>query len=159
MQKKTVYDVDYFINKFEKIPEDNWIAGAFRRLLSDGSYGHCAAGHCGVISECYLDTDENHAEGKVLYKMFVESLDVLVPHINDGKDKRYQQPTPKQRILAAIYDIKKMQNQGEGDERSVVRDDQAESPTLTPRKNITTELSSFKPVEERLDENLIKEKA
>jgi hypothetical protein len=29
--------------------------------------------------------------------------------INNGCNYNYQQPTPKQRILAALYDIKKMQ--------------------------------------------------
>jgi len=29
--------------------------------------------------------------------------------VNDGNLRRYSQPTPKQRILAALYDIKKMQ--------------------------------------------------
>ena len=31
--------------------------------------------------------------------------------INDGRTKEYQQPTPKQRILAALYDIKKMEDE------------------------------------------------
>jgi hypothetical protein len=102
-----IYDVDYFINKFEAIPEEKWITLAF------GSAGaHCALGHCGC------DEDENGTrlhtiESAALENLFLQNVKVSVMNVNDytGPDFRlYQQPTPKQRILAALYDIKKMQS-------------------------------------------------
>lgn len=53
----TQYTPQYFIDKFEAIPEENW----------------------------------------------------CISSVNDGLDERYQQPTPKQRILAALRDIQKEQ--------------------------------------------------
>lgn len=43
---KEIYNVDYFIRKFEAIPEERWITGAF----VDPSGNCCAFGHCGVRS-------------------------------------------------------------------------------------------------------------
>lgn len=94
-----MYTVDYFIDKFEKIPEDKWIMG---ELYTEN--GYCAFGHCG--SRGLTHTDESNG----LIKLFSENLyRCHVIPINDGKDELYQQPTPKQRILAALYDIKKQQ--------------------------------------------------
>jgi hypothetical protein len=41
-----MYDVDYFIKKFEAIPEDKWIMGSF--FFNSRS---CALGHCGMRSD------------------------------------------------------------------------------------------------------------
>jgi len=110
------YDVNYFIEKFSKIPESCWHVGGY----SDGRGASCALGHCGL--------DYSHEnkrlfgcpygeEQAALYKVFGESFDAhmknentaIVARINDGYNDEYQQPTPKQRILAALYDIKKLQ--------------------------------------------------
>jgi hypothetical protein len=100
------YNVDYFIRKFSAIPEYKWFVG-------DYSDGHlidpkcCARGHCGkrrfgVVCE----------EDDALLKLFDFNLlnRQCIAHINDGRDKNYPQPTPKQRILAALYDIKRKQD-------------------------------------------------
>ena len=44
-----VYDVDYFIAKFEAIPASKWCISAYER---DGK--HCALGHCGVKNDGIL---------------------------------------------------------------------------------------------------------
>lgn len=92
---KTKYDRDYFIAKFEAIPEELW------SVKSYGTGGkHCAHGHCGQYSEesvalaMLWETDE--------FESIPETISVA---INDGEDRRYQQPTPKQRILAALRDL------------------------------------------------------
>jgi hypothetical protein len=90
------YDVEYFINKFQSIPEDKWTT---RNYTEDDK--HCALGHCGVGS---IRGENPEAEA------LIEFFDLLSPgtivYINDGLYTKYQQPTPKQRILAALYDIK-----------------------------------------------------
>lgn len=45
-------------------------------------------------------------DGHILYNNYHWQRAAL---INDGESNEYKQPSPKQRILAALYDIKKMQ--------------------------------------------------
>lgn len=81
------YDAKYFIKKFEAIPEEMWVAGE----IVGPNFESCALGHCVM-------------EGTDGY------LSVLLKYnaaeINDGEVERYQQDTPKQRILAALRDVK-----------------------------------------------------
>lgn len=96
------YTVDYFIEKFEKIPEEKWITG----LYEDINGNHCALGWCGVKG----DANDESAE---LTRLFWK-IDKSVIRVNDGiLYAEYQQSTPKQRILAALRDIKsKMESNG-----------------------------------------------
>ncbi len=84
------YDVDYFIAKFEAIPEELWCVDAYTKGRK-----HCARGFCGETS------DKETREGIAL-----EKLIRWPAMINDGGRSNYKQPTPKQRILAALYDVK-----------------------------------------------------
>lgn len=108
-----MYTVDYFISKFQAIPESLWASGSF------SNRGRCcAAGHCGINVESDYD---GNAEAKAFVNIFRtikisnmgrvyknELFDTVVV-VNDGFAEQYPQPTPKQRILAALYDIKRMQ--------------------------------------------------
>lgn len=87
------YDVDYFIEKFEAIPESMWLVGDL------GNHGgpRCALGHT-----IHIDNSTN--ETQALCMLFPGSCDVL--NINNGSHPDYQQSRPKQRILAALNDIK-----------------------------------------------------
>ena len=96
---QTQYTVDYFIKKFEAIPEDKWTTRTY--CLYDK---RCAMGHCGVST--YKNDGK---EADALRRIVVIHFGTTVSLINDGDIPAYQQPTPKQRILAALYDIKKMQ--------------------------------------------------
>lgn len=106
----TVYNVDYFIKKFEAIPENLWICDEWGK-----DDKHCAGGHCGVdkgnvgITDMFkaLDNILNGLKITPVWKDFFTAY--AATQINDKETKEYQQPTPKQRILAALYDIKKMQ--------------------------------------------------
>lgn len=98
-----IYDVNYFIDKFSKIPENLWCINS----RDDGHGRRCAHGWC----------DINNYGDEMFTKEELALHQVFKPlcngggcaYINNGGDKRYPQPTPKQRILAALYDIKKMQ--------------------------------------------------
>lgn len=109
----TIYDVNFFINKFEAIPEENWYTGSYH---NDEKTKFCAAGLCGMKADFhtgltpeYVDLADillslkitPHANSSVFY-----NSGAPIPMINDGETMQYQQPTPKQRILAALYDIK-----------------------------------------------------
>ena len=103
-----MYDVDYFILKFEAIPEERWLSRHFR--MGDKA---CVMGHCDFYNK---ERDE-------LERLFGTYSHLFTPlnwlkngnrwpeqAINNGDDPLYQQPTPKQRILAALYDIKNAEN-------------------------------------------------
>lgn len=112
----TQFTVDYFLKKFSAIPEEFW--------TGNGNYfegnKRCAFGHCERL------TDHWNEESTALNKLFrLLPFRAVVICINDGEDDKYKQPTPKQRILAALRDIKKMEESSQmpnrvgGDEPSV----------------------------------------
>lgn len=93
----SVYDVDYFIEKFEKIPEEMWWTKAYGEK-EDGP--HCAYGHCGMNSKV-AGTPESSA----LFAIFTKTPYNVVS-VNDGGEVAYPQTTPKQRVLALLKDFK-----------------------------------------------------
>jgi len=111
------YTVDYFIEKFRSIPPRKWRT----HMLLDEVGRKCANGLCGVTCEL-IATDESKAL-KELFSVLTLSrtngtkmdpdysdYSIKVEYVNDGIVNEYRQPTPKQRILAALYDIKKLQS-------------------------------------------------
>jgi hypothetical protein len=92
---------EYFIAKFEAIPDELWHVGAY-----DGpANSHCALGHCGTVaSEEGFALMEllDHVVGAAYTNGQVPSGPAVV---NDGKSDRYKQATPKERILAALRDL------------------------------------------------------
>ena len=83
---KTIQD---YIDFVESIPEYRWCV-----YEENGPNGkHCFYGHMQTLGCLFL---------------FKELFDkcCLMVEVNDGYDPRYQQPTPKQRVLAALYDKK-----------------------------------------------------
>lgn len=101
------YDVNFFISKFEKIPESKWAVGT--QNSHDGS--RCALGWCnpeyktGSKKEFSSLLDLFEANGIMGYFGILGG----VARVNNGSHPNYQHPTPKQRILAALHDIKAMQ--------------------------------------------------
>lgn len=97
-------NVDYFIKKFEAIPEEAWCTGAYERC------GRCCVlGHCGFhttedakgLSTLHIQAPE----GVALTELFYAS-GLSCTRVNDGEDYDYMQSTPKARILTALRDIK-----------------------------------------------------
>lgn len=122
------FTVDYFIKKFEAIPEELWCVG---EQYNRNTKQRCALGLCNfehdgtrklgafdVNSESdrlsyilppvevikNISGNSGYESGGIADREFGNN----VAAINNGESKRYQQPTPKQRILAALYDIKKL---------------------------------------------------
>jgi hypothetical protein len=84
------HDADYFLKKFEAIPEGQWCVGMF----TDEKNRHCALGWC-----------ESKKEQSELERLF-KKLNLTVPSVNDYRHTDYPQPTPRQRIIAALCDIR-----------------------------------------------------
>lgn len=100
-----MYTVDYFINKFEAIPEEQWCVGT----TEDDNGRHCAWGHI-VRPKCRIADYLNESRALMILLRDAGLDDCGDPSsINNGWHDSYRQPTPKQRILAALYDIKAMQ--------------------------------------------------
>ncbi len=117
-----MYTVNYFIKKFEAIPEENWMVNRFsykKNFLSKRTF--CAQGFCMPLKLLKLmgSMPKNErltievgcfTEWFDLVKLFEPgregNFELVVGGINNGINERYQQSTPKQRILAALYDIK-----------------------------------------------------
>ncbi len=98
------YDVNFFIRKFEAIKDKNIISHSFG---SQNDKNKCAFGWCGYFGHgLIMDYPEAHA----LWLLMKRNINAIPSVINDGGDHRYLQSTPKQRILAALHDIKSMQN-------------------------------------------------
>ena len=107
---ETNYTVDYFIKMYEQTNEDEWCILNFNIGNKFCAYGYCDIKNPGNGVFC--------EKGKLLQRLF-ESIKITrkatasfinpVMVVNDGDALEYQQPTPKQRILAALYDIKKLQ--------------------------------------------------
>lgn len=99
-----MYTIQYFIDKFKAIPEEQWTRGQ----LTDANGRHCALGHCGVKN---IDRrDETNKEAEALETIYRESftktafLDQCysVWYIND----RNRVKTPKQNVLEWLESLK-----------------------------------------------------
>lgn len=90
------YDYDYFIRKFEAIPDEQW---AIRAYVAGDS--RCAFGHCGMTNHGAIPKIPECAALRELI-----GGNHLVTRINDGVESGYDQPTPRARILAALHDAK-----------------------------------------------------
>lgn len=124
-----------FITFFSGIPEGRWCTGA-----AEDKFGrHCANGLCGVpqAEDWYGRMPE---KAKRLQKVFAilssfqddedyPEYSYIAQQINNSSSIRYPQPTPKQRILAALTDIKNILE------------------SRIPRKDITQELAVLPPDE------------
>lgn len=92
------YIIDYFINKFESIPDENWCTSTVKNEQGQ----MCVLGHCGILNNVYP------AKDVILLIDLLSNKDSTldVTRINDGDHEKYQQLTPKARILAVLKDIK-----------------------------------------------------
>lgn len=87
------YDLDYFIKKFEAIPEEKWITNGY------GKNGvHCAYGHCGAD-----DNGKYPEEARALNGL----SGCVVEEINDGFPQylRYGS-TPRTRVINFLKELK-----------------------------------------------------
>ncbi len=96
------YNRDYFVKKFESIPTNNFYDGGLYENPEQPSQ-KCALGHCGVqIPPCIHQIGwYAYPEAKALDDLF-KANGLIVPDVNDGNSKQFQQPFAKDRILAAL---------------------------------------------------------
>jgi hypothetical protein len=104
---KPVYNVNYFISKFEAIPEESWTI----LTLCDDQGRRCALGHCGVTKDPVTQDEIYTQESEALVDIFAVSTNYpnsSVALINDGLCWMAPgEETPKKRILAALALVRK----------------------------------------------------
>jgi hypothetical protein len=96
------YTVDYFIEKFKAIPKKEWCTQVFVNRKGQ----KCAFGHCGSTVDNASSLESDALENLIDTNLSIVSVVNTVSAINDGRDFRFQQKTPKLRILAALRWIK-----------------------------------------------------
>ncbi len=95
-----MYTVDYYTNKFEAIPEEEWCVGALHYNGRSCALGHCGATFCAV-------TEKFNPEAQILRELFmVVGKSVAAVNDNDFGGYDYLGDTPKKRILNVLYEIK-----------------------------------------------------
>jgi len=110
------YTVDYFIGKFSSIPDELWTECYCEWYDKKCAMGHCGTSDFGSMTEESLALYDllktlsvTYANNKMISGERVRIAFRTIYSFNDGHIKEYQQPTAKERILAALYDVKKMQ--------------------------------------------------
>lgn len=114
-----MYTIEYFIEKFEKIPENKWCVDVLGNHLGQ----RCAQGHCmrdaeikylqslhnKINLDIYIKTMRNiNKEVRALNAIFGEDSDgLIIAQINNSDHNDYTQYHPKQRVLAALKDLLK----------------------------------------------------
>lgn len=138
-------NTQYFINKFQATPEEKWCTGRLEN--EEGQHcanGHCGVdsvrniiytGGFSIIVSCEtVFTEESKAFQKVISRLDIspstgfemnydlkiedQEYSVKAAIINNGHSSKYQQRTPKQRILAALNDILLLEEQDKAVERT-----------------------------------------
>jgi hypothetical protein len=119
IDQNTKYDVDYFIAKFKAIPRKLWFTTHFANEMDHSQ--RCAFGHCGMSSWRTQGalTSEAHKLANLfgrtpkkkdsLWRKLFESGFYALVTINNGANPDYPQKHPRDRVLAALRDIKKKQ--------------------------------------------------
>ncbi len=112
------YTVDYFINFFEDVPEHCWCINTFTdhfgRSCANGLLG-CSGGLMPFAkTAASIAITPLIAMLPLTYKgLHVEDVTYgysnKLAKINNGNVDQYQQATPKQRVLAALRDVKVIQ--------------------------------------------------
>lgn len=99
---------NYFINKFEAIPKEEWTTGAFKPARFGRNEQHCAMGHCSPFHSITGSPTMQYGESERerLMFLFLTCLQIHVAYVNDGLEKQYLQKDPKRRVLAALRDIR-----------------------------------------------------
>jgi len=95
MKNAQIYDIPYFLKKFESIPSEQIGQGALEN--------HCALWHCGVgINDIIQYTPTPEAEALAI----ILGGDNALHHVYDVNDnfgkRKYPYNSPKERILAAL---------------------------------------------------------
>ena len=101
-QEPEQYTIDWFIDFYSKIPEEKWTTGFYVRNIGTKEISFCALGHLGIGNS----SNKNRKKAARFLSDLFAANHLSVSGINDGLVCVFQQPTPRQRILAALNHFK-----------------------------------------------------
>jgi hypothetical protein len=116
--KKELSTTNHFIEKFTKIPNRKWTTDKLWKEITIFGIpmitAKCALGHCLTYVRVkdynknfgYLHDDDSKIEINKLIMLFYINLNIEAYKINNSKIDIYNQEKPKERILAALKNIK-----------------------------------------------------
>ena len=98
-------DIDSLITYLENTAEESWQTDTVRS--KDGKTG-CVMSHIFDWGGGDERGPEGYTKGAEAWDWFEEvwATTYMIYKINDGEDERYQQPTPRQRSIAYIKDLR-----------------------------------------------------
>lgn len=125
------YSLQYFINKFEAIPDELWVEDVYHSPIevpktlfgvpipftSKTLDRRCAQGHCVNNIDAFLvertvvdyqSSLRNYRELKALYDLTQDPEDgeqVTIALVNNGQHSDYTQISPKERVISYLYDL------------------------------------------------------
>jgi len=105
-----LYDIDYFIKKFEAIPEQYWCVASLSDMVPYGGsfiQAHCAFGHCGIKTTTTINFSPEAYALKLIFRKHRHD----VTAVNDGLDPlyNYNKGSPRERILLALTTFKHLE--------------------------------------------------
>lgn len=91
---KTIQEI---IDYMEATPEDSWLTGYVRAT----DQRNCFFGHL-------FNMEQDQKEANHLWNWFEEmyATTYMIYPVNDGEAPEYQQPTPRQRVIAYLKDLR-----------------------------------------------------
>lgn len=91
------FDLEYFIKKFEAIPEDQWTTGRYE----DDKGCKCAYGHCGLSKGQHCNKESDALDDITRPKTFMS-------RVNDNVDGNFNDfgSTPKQRVVNYLKSLR-----------------------------------------------------
>lgn len=102
------FTIDHFIEKLSAVPESKWCGGQYKT-----EDGRCdVLGLCGYRRGSNIVPPVTTKEGSAL-RQLAAIAEYNITHVNDGGDGRYQQATPKQRVMALLHDLKNKAGEAE----------------------------------------------
>lgn len=104
METNTIYDVDYFINKFEAINSDDW--------GTNNLDNHCTFYHCGARNgENWTNNKEVLGLINIVSDNRDDGLGTILTINDNWVGNKIKGNTPKERILNYLYQIRDKQLQ------------------------------------------------
>lgn len=100
--------INFFIEMFSAIPEEKWIEHEY----INSNHCACALGHCILYDRETLANEliySNSSPTAQRLRDLFRRYNCTPNDVNDGFDRDFQQPTPKQRVLAALEHFKKIE--------------------------------------------------
>ena len=98
---KETFELQELIDFLDETPEDSWLVDKVR---SKDQKKNCVMGHIYAFCAGGYDKDGGSAGWDYFEECYATTY--MIYPVNDGENAKYQQSTPKQRVLAYLRDLR-----------------------------------------------------